>query len=224
MMRVCHLDTCPVGIATQNPELRKRFTGRPEFVVNFFEYIAEEVREQLAAMGVRSLDEVIGHPELIDITEAVGHWKAHGLDLSPSSKVPTRPEARHCVIAQDHGLERALDRTLIAACRSALEDAAPVRLSMPVRNGNRTVGTLLGAEVTRRYGGAGLPEGTIDISFTGSAGQSFGAFLPAASPSASRVTPMTTSARAFRAAGWWSAPRCLLRRASSPKNISSPAT
>ncbi len=180
MMRVCHLDTCPVGIATQNPELRKRFTGRPEFVVNFFEYIAEEVREQLAAMGVRSLDEVIGHPELIDITEAVGHWKAHGLDLSPILEVPDAPlsEARHCVRPQDHGLERALDRTLIASCRSALEDAAPVRLSMPVRNGNRTVGTLLGAEVTRRYGGAGLPEGTIDISFTGSAGQSFGAFLP----------------------------------------------
>jgi glutamate synthase (NADPH) large chain len=181
MMRVCHLDTCPVGIATQNPELRKRFTGRPEFVVTFFEYIAEEIRELLASMGFRSLEEVIGHPELIDITSALGHWKAHGLDLSPILAVPDAApsEARHCVRAQDHGLDRALDRTLIEACHPALDDAAPVQISMPIRNVNRTVGTLLGAEVTRRFGGAGLPDGTIDISFTGSAGQSFGAFLPA---------------------------------------------
>jgi len=180
MMRVCHLDTCPVGIATQNPELRKRFTGRPEFVVNFFEYIAEEVREQLASLGFRSLAEVIGHPELIDITGAVGHWKAHGLDLSPILVEPDVPssEPRHCVRPQDHGLDRALDRVLIEACRPALDDAVPVQLAMPVRNVNRTVGTLLGAEVTRRFGGEGLPDGTIDISFTGSAGQSFGAFLP----------------------------------------------
>jgi glutamate synthase (NADPH/NADH) large chain len=180
MMRVCHLDTCPVGIATQNPELRKRFTGRPEFVVNFFEFIAEEVRELLASRGFRSLDEVIGHPELIDVTGAVGHWKAKGLDLSPILAVAeTRPEdARHCVQPQDHGLDRVLDRALIEACRPALDDAAPVQLSLPIRNVNRTVGTLLGAEVTRRYGGAGLPDGTIDISFTGSAGQSFGAFVP----------------------------------------------
>jgi glutamate synthase (NADPH/NADH) large chain len=180
MMRVCHLDTCPVGIATQNPELRKRFTGRPEFVVNFFEYIAEEVRELLASLGFRSLTEVIGHPELIDITGAVGHWKAHGLDLSPILVAPdvASSEPRLCVRPQDHGLDKALDRILIEACRPALDDAVPVQLSMPVRNVNRTVGTLLGAEVTRRYGGAGLPDGTIDISFTGSAGQSFGAFLP----------------------------------------------
>ncbi len=180
MMRVCHLDTCPVGIATQNPELRKRFTGRPEFVVNFFEYIAEEVRELLAALGFRSLEEVIGHPELIDATSAIGHWKTHGLDLSPILVQSTAgpDEARYCVRAQDHGLDRALDRQLIEACRPALDDASPVRLSVPIRNGNRTVGTLLGAELTRTYGGAGLPDGTIDISFTGSAGQSFGAFLP----------------------------------------------
>jgi glutamate synthase (NADPH/NADH) large chain len=180
MMRVCHLDTCPVGIATQNPELRKRFTGRPEFVVNFFEYIAEEVRELLAALGFRSLDEVIGHPELIDLTGALGHWKAHGLDLTPILAVPeAAPEAaRHCVTAQDHGLDRVLDRTLIEACRPALDDAVPVQIAMPIRNGNRTVGTLLGAEVTRRYGAAGLPDNTVDISFTGSAGQSFGAFVP----------------------------------------------
>src|SRR5581483_2493049 len=180
MMRVCHLDTCPVGIATQNPELRKRFSGRPEFVVTFFEYIAEEVRELLAELGYRSLDEAIGHAEVLDTTEAVGHWKARGLDLSPILEMPDIPEgaARHCVTAQDHGLDRALDRDLIEACQPALEDARPVRLSLPIRNVNRTVGTLLGAEVTRRYGGDGLPEGTIDISFTGSAGQSFGAFVP----------------------------------------------
>jgi glutamate synthase (NADPH/NADH) large chain len=180
MMRVCHLDTCPVGIATQNPELRKRFSGRPEFVVNFFEYIAEEVRELLASLGFRSLEEVIGHPELIDATSAIGHWKTHGLDLSPILVQSTAgpDEARYCVRAQDHGLDRALDRQLIEACRPALDDASPVRLSVPIRNGNRTVGTLLGAELTRTYGGAGLPDGTIDISFTGSAGQSFGAFLP----------------------------------------------
>jgi glutamate synthase (NADPH/NADH) large chain len=180
MMRVCHLDTCPVGIATQNPELRKRYTGRPEFVVNFFEYIAEEVRELLAEMGYRSLDEVIGHPELIDAGGAVKHWKARGLDLSPILETPPigDDDSRRCVRPQAHGLDRALDRQLISACLPALEDAAPVRLSFPVRNVNRTVGTMLGAEVTRRYGGAGLPDGTIDISFTGSAGQSFGAFVP----------------------------------------------
>jgi glutamate synthase (NADPH/NADH) large chain len=180
MMRVCHLDTCPVGIATQNPELRKRFTGRPEFVVTFFEYIAEEIRELLAYLGYRSLDEIIGHPELIDTTEAVGHWKARGLDLSPILVAPdiSAEEPRHRVTTQDHGLNRALDRQLIEACQPALEDARPVKLSLPIRNVNRTVGTLLGAEVTRRYGGAGLPEGTIDLSFTGSAGQSFGAFVP----------------------------------------------
>jgi glutamate synthase (NADPH/NADH) large chain len=180
MMRVCHLDTCPVGIATQNPELRKRFSGRPEFVVNFFEYIAEEVRELLASLGFRSLDEVIGHPELIDIAGAVQHWKARGLELSPilAPPVAALDEARYRVQPQDHGLDKALDRELIAACQPALDDAAPVQISRPIRNVNRTVGTLLGAEVTRRYGGAGLPEGTIDISFAGSAGQSFGAFLP----------------------------------------------
>ena len=180
MMRVCHLDTCPVGIATQNPELRKRFSGRPEFVVTFFEYIAEEVRELLASLGFRSLDEIIGHPELLDATDAIGHWKASGLDLSPILAVPDVGEdaPRRCVTSQDHGLERALDRELIEACRLALDDARNVVLELPVRNVNRTVGTLLGAEVTRRYGADGLPEGTIDITFHGSAGQSFGAFVP----------------------------------------------
>ncbi len=180
MMRVCHLDTCPVGIATQNPELRKRFTGRPEFVVTFFEYIAEEVRELLALLGFRSLDEVIGHPELMDVAPAVGHWKVRGLDLSPILEVPdVEPDAaRRCVTAQDHGLDRVLDRELIEACRPALENGRPVMLKRPIRNVNRTTGTLLGAEISRRYGGAGLADGTIDLSFTGTAGQSFGAFVP----------------------------------------------
>jgi glutamate synthase (NADPH/NADH) large chain len=180
MMRVCHLDTCPVGIATQNPELRKRFSGRPEFVVTFFEYIAEEVRELLAALGFRSLTEIIGHPELLDPKAAVDHWKAHGLDLSPILAPPEvgPAEPRHRVTSQDHGLDRALDQELIAACQPALDDGRPVGLALPIRNVNRTVGTLLGAEVTRRYGGDGLPDGTIDITFTGSAGQSFGAFVP----------------------------------------------
>ncbi len=180
MMRVCHLDTCPVGIATQNPELRRRFTGQPEFVVNFFEFIAEEVREQLAALGFRRLDEIIGHPELLDVAPAVEHWKAQGLDLSPILIPPSGPAdaSRHRVTAQDHALDRALDRELIEAARPALEDAQPVRLTRTIRNVNRTVGTLLGAELTRRYGGTGLPDNTIDISFAGFAGQSFGAFLP----------------------------------------------
>ncbi|MGH9071470.1 MAG: glutamate synthase large subunit, partial [Acidimicrobiales bacterium] len=180
MMRVCHLDTCPVGIATQNPELRERFAGQPEFVVTFFEYIAEEVRELLASLGARSVEEVIGHPELLDTTGAVDHWKAAGLDLSPILAVTdTAPgAARHCTVAQDHHLDAVLDRDLIEACRPALDDLTKVRLARPIRNVNRTVGTLLGAEVSRRYGGQGLPEGTIEIAFTGSAGQSFGAFVP----------------------------------------------
>jgi glutamate synthase (NADPH/NADH) large chain len=180
MMRVCHLDTCPVGVATQNPELRKRFTGRPEFVVTFFEFLAEQVRQYLAELGFRSLDEAIGHAELLDTRKAVDHWKAAGLDLSRMLAVPELPEgaARHRVREQDHGLDVALDQTLIQLCEGALLDARPVSLELPVRNVNRTVGTMLGSLVTRRFGGEGLPDGTIDLTFTGSAGQSFGAFLP----------------------------------------------
>jgi glutamate synthase (NADPH/NADH) large chain len=180
MMRVCHLDTCPVGVATQNPELRARFTGRPEFVVTFFEYVAEEVRELLAELGFRSLDEAVGHAELLDTRAAVGHWKAAGLDLSPLLAVPELPPgaARRRTRGQEHGLDRALDNTLIQLCEGALLDASPVTLELPVRNVNRTVGTMLGSLVTRRYGAAGLPDDTIDLTFTGSAGQSFGAFLP----------------------------------------------
>jgi glutamate synthase (NADPH/NADH) large chain len=180
MMRVCHLDTCPVGVATQNPELRKRYTGKPEFVESFFRFVAQEVRELLAELGFRTLDEAIGHAELIDADEAVEHWKRDGLDLSPVFAVPATPygQARRRVREQDHGLEHALDRTLIQLTEAALEDAHPVRLELPVRNVNRTVGTLLGAEVTRRFGGDGLPDDTIHVTLTGSAGQSLGAFLP----------------------------------------------
>jgi glutamate synthase (NADPH) large chain len=181
MMRVCHLDTCPVGVATQNPVLRKRYTGQAEHVVNFFRFVAQEVRELLAELGFRTLDEAIGHAELLDVDGAVAHWKSKGMDLGPVFEVPqTRySTARRRVRAQDHGLDQALDRTLIQLAEAALEDAHPVRLELPVRNVNRTVGTLLGSEVTRRYGGAGLPEDTIRITLTGSAGQSLGAFLPA---------------------------------------------
>ena len=180
MMRVCHLDTCPVGIATQNPVLRERFTGTPEFVETFFEYIAEEVREELAALGLRSLEEAIGRVDLLDATAAVDHWKASGLDLSPILVEPDLPEgaARYCVNAQDHGLDRALDHAFLERCGPAIESGIPVRADVNVTNVNRTVGTLLGYEITRRHGGAGLPEGTIDLTFHGSAGQSFGAFVP----------------------------------------------
>ncbi|MEP7090185.1 MAG: glutamate synthase large subunit, partial [Nocardioidaceae bacterium] len=180
MMRVCHLDTCPVGVATQNPVLRERFAGRPEFVVNFFEFIAEEVRELLAELGFRTLEEAIGHAELIDAAQAVSHWKATGLDLRPILHVPELPEGAslHHTTGQDHGLDRALDNELVALARDALESGEPVRAQVRIRNVNRTVGTMLGHEVTKRYRGAGLPDGTIDITFTGSAGQSFGAFVP----------------------------------------------
>ncbi len=180
MMRVCHLDTCPVGVATQNPELRKRFTGRPEFVVSFFEFIAQEVREYLAALGFRTLDEAIGRADLLDAAQAVGHWKAAGLDLAPVLHVPALPDgaARHRTTTQDHGLDRALDNTLIQLAEGALADGTPVVLDLPVRNVNRTVGTMLGYEVTRRWGAKGLADDTIHVRFEGSAGQSFGAFLP----------------------------------------------
>ncbi len=180
MMRVCHLDTCPVGVATQNPKLREKFSGKPEFVVNFFEYIAEEVRELMAGLGFRTVQEMVGQVGSIDTDPAVNHWKAAGLDLSPILHAPVNAynQTLYNSTTQEHGLEKALDKTLIALCSSALEDARPVSLELPIRNVNRTVGTMLGAEVTRRYGGAGLPDNTIQIQFTGSAGNSFGAFVP----------------------------------------------
>ena len=180
MMRVCHLDTCPVGVATQNKELRSRFSGKPEFVVNFFEYIAEEVRELLAQLGFRTLEEAIGRVDQIDASRAINHWKASGLDLAPVLHVPESPweQDRYCSKHQEHGLERALDNDLIRAAAPALESGAKVRFSSPISNVNRTVGTLLGNRVTRAFGGAGLPDDTIEIDFIGSAGQSFGAFVP----------------------------------------------
>ncbi|MFG2539188.1 glutamate synthase large subunit [Streptomyces sp. NPDC048511] len=185
MMRVCHLDTCPVGIATQNPVLRERFSGKAEYIVNFFEFIAEEVREILAELGFRTIEEAVGHAELLDTERAVTHWKAQGLDLEPLFYVPELPEGavRHRVNDQDHGLTKALDNELIKLAADALgadsaEAAQPVRAQIAIRNINRTVGTMLGHEVTKKFGGAGLPDDTIDITFTGSAGQSFGAFVP----------------------------------------------
>ncbi len=178
MMRVCHLDTCPVGVASQNPELRKKFTGKPEFVETFFEYIAEEVRQLLAELGFKKLEDAIGQVELLDTKSAIDHWKANGLDLSPLLIAPKDNSPRRNLTKQDHGLVNALDNELIKLSADALNKATPVRLEMPVRNVNRTVGTMLGAEITRKYGGAGLPADTIDITFHGSAGQSFGAFVP----------------------------------------------
>ncbi|ELB92025.1 glutamate synthase large subunit, partial [Rhodococcus wratislaviensis IFP 2016] len=183
MMRVCHLDTCPVGVATQNPELRKRYTGKPEFVEEFFRFVAEDVRRYLADLGFRSIDEAVGHADVLETAQGIAHWKNRGLDLTPIFAVPTGPDGtplpqRRRDRDQDHGLDRALDRTLIQLAEGALEDAHAVEIEMPVRNVNRTVGTLLGAEVTRRYGAAGLPDDTIRLTFTGSAGQSLGAFLP----------------------------------------------
>src|SRR5262249_16099909 len=180
MMRVCHLNTCPVGIATQDPELRKRFTGKPEFVENFFRFIAEEVREYMAQLGFRTMDEMIGRVDRLDYKPAVDHWKAKGLDFStilhqPDVAYDTLPR---CVRRQDHGLQNALDNDLIVKCADALEHRTPVSFSLPIRNVNRTVGTMLGYEVTRRYGGEGLPDDTIQLHFVGSAGQSFGAFVP----------------------------------------------
>jgi len=180
MMRVCHLDTCPVGVATQNPELRARFSGQPEFVETFFEFIAEEVREHLAALGFRSLAEAIGHVEALDTKAAVDHWKASGLDLSPILHQPESPfeQDLHCTGEQEHGLADALDNELIRLAAPALERREAVEIDLPIRNVNRTVGTMLGHEVTKRYRGEGLPDDTIAIRLTGSAGQSFGAFVP----------------------------------------------
>ncbi|WP_340538737.1 glutamate synthase large subunit [Nocardioides sp. GXZ039] len=183
LMRVCHLDTCPVGVATQNPVLRERFSGKAEYVVTFFEYVAQEVRELLAELGFRSIDEAVGQVSALDVGDAVDHWKASGLDLAPilhevdHAQFPD--QARRRIGDQDHGLDRSLDVTeLVPLAEAALERGEPVRAQVRIRNVNRTVGTILGHEVTKRYGGAGLPEGTIDLTFTGSAGQSFGAFVP----------------------------------------------
>jgi len=181
MMRVCHLDTCPVGIATQNPKLREKFRGQVEHVVNFFNFVAQDVRELMARLGFRTIDEMIGRSDLLDMRQAIGHYKARGLDFS---KIFYRPDmgpdvAVRRVREQEHGIEQTLDvTTLVPACAAALERGEPVVLDLPIRNVNRTVGTILGSELTRRHGGSGLADDTIKLRFTGSAGQSFGAFVP----------------------------------------------
>src|SRR5262249_2247681 len=160
MMRVCHLDTCPVGIATQNPKLREKFAGKAEHVVNFFKFIAQEVRELMAQLGFRTVDEMIGRSDLLDTKRAIGHYKAQGLDFS---KIFSRPQvgpdvAVRRVVPQDHGLERALDQKFLPLAAPALERGETVEIAMPIRNVNRTVGTILGSELTRRHGGSGLPD------------------------------------------------------------------
>jgi glutamate synthase (NADPH) large chain len=177
---VCHLDTCPVGIATQNPELRKNFNGQPEFVVNFFEFIAQEVREYLSLLGFRTVAEAVGRVDRIDPQVAVDHWKASGLDIAPMLTVAQNPygSTLHHSVAQDHGLADALDNELIARSAAALDDGHRVDITLPISNVNRSVGTMLGSRLTRKWGGAGLADGTITLRFSGSAGQSFGAFVP----------------------------------------------
>jgi len=181
MMRACHLNTCPTGIATQDPLLRKHFGGKPEHVVNFMRFLAQEVRELMAELGFRTVNEMVGRADMLEVRKAVDHWKARGLDFS---KILYQPDTssgvgRYCQSPQEHGLERALDNTtLLDVCRPALENRVPVSATMPIRNIHRVVGTIVGSEVTRRYGTEGLPDDTIRLHFKGSAGQSFGAFIP----------------------------------------------
>src|SRR5579885_695014 len=179
MMRVCHLNTCPVGIATQDPELRKKFEGKPEHVVNLMMFLAEELREHMAQLGFRTVAEMVGHVECLDADEAIQHWKARNIDLSAILTKPDVPAdwPLHCVEKQDHGLDKALDQQLKELCRDALEHRRPVEVHLPIRNVNRTVGTILSGEVSRRHGEKGLPPYTIQIHLKGSAGQSFGAWL-----------------------------------------------
>ena len=179
MMRKCHLNTCPVGIATQDPVLRAKFTGAPEHVINFFFFLAEQVRGYMASMGFRRFDDMVGRVDMLDVRGTQEHWKAKGIDLSAILYNPPVPSriARRCIQKQDHGLEEALDYTLIGHARDALEHRTPIEIQLPIRNVHRTVGAMLSGEIARRYGSEGLPHDTIRCRFTGSAGQSFGAFL-----------------------------------------------
>jgi glutamate synthase (ferredoxin) len=181
MMRVCHHNTCPVGVATQDPRLRAKLTGNADHVVNFMRFIAQEVREWMAQLGFRTLNEMVGRTDLLEVNDAVEHYKTKGLDLSPILYQPVVPDSvgRYCTQPQDHGLDRSLDQTvLFDLCRPALEHGEKVEATLSIRNVHRVVGTQVGSEITRRYGAAGLPEDTIQLHFKGSAGQSFGAFLP----------------------------------------------
>ncbi|PMB77260.1 MAG: glutamate synthase subunit alpha, partial [Fervidicoccus fontis] len=180
MMRVCNLDTCPVGIATQNPELRKYFKGKPEYVINLMYFLATELREIMAQMGFRTVNEMVGRTDCLEVIET-DHWKAKTLCLDPIlAKPPVGPlVGRYCTKRQDHSIEKSLDyRILLDRCKRAIENKEPVEISLPIKNTNRVVGTILGSEITSRYGLNGLPPDTIKINFVGSAGQSFGAFLP----------------------------------------------
>ncbi|MBI1785698.1 glutamate synthase subunit alpha, partial [Candidatus Sumerlaeota bacterium] len=181
MMRKCHLNTCPVGVATQDPELRKKFAGTPEHVINFCFLVAEELREIMASLGFRTINEMVGRVDKLDARKAIAHWKAKGIDLSPLLDEPDAPAdvPRHCCEKQDHGLDKSLDMTkLLEICRPAIERGEKVRAELPIRNINRTVGTITGSEITKRWGGDGLPEDTVELKFYGSAGQSFAAFTP----------------------------------------------
>src|SRR5512138_708618 len=181
MMRVCHLNTCPVGIATQDPKLRAKFTGDPGHVVTFMRFVAQEVREYMAELGFRTIDEMVGRSERLEMRRAVDHWKARNLDFTRILHKPTVPKhyGRTCQIPQDHGIEQTLDATtLLDLAKPAIEECKKVTATLPIRNTNRVVGTMTGSEITRRYGAVGLPEDTITFHFKGSAGQSFGAFIP----------------------------------------------
>jgi glutamate synthase (NADPH) large chain len=179
-MRKCHLNTCPVGIATQDPELRAKFAGRPEYVVNYLFLVAEEARRIMASLGVRSIVELIGRVDCLEADTAADHWKAQGLDLTPILTPVRKPRADvglYCQIPQEHGLEKALDNQLVAACQEALDQGTAVHVKLPIVNTNRTVGTILSHQLVKRWGEAGLPDDTIQIDLNGSAGQSFAAFL-----------------------------------------------
>jgi hypothetical protein len=178
MMRKCHLNTCPVGIATQDPELRKKFQGKPEHVINYFFFVAEQLRELMAKLGFRRIEEMIGRSDMLEMRPGIDHWKAKGWIIRSSCIIP-RPSRgwRRCLIAQDHGLQDALDEKLIDHAGPAIDNGSPVEITLPIRNVHRTVGAMLSGQIARKYGSAGLEPGTIHCKFSGSAGQSFGAFL-----------------------------------------------